>query len=53
MPGRRLKRSDLLLLLVVLVPWIGGIIWYWRRRPKDGEIPLSMGERARRRLWTG
>jgi len=34
MAGRPLKRWDLLLPLVVLVPWIAGIVWYWRRRPR-------------------
>ena len=33
------------------VPWIVGIVWAWRRRPRDGAIPLSAADEARRRLW--
>jgi hypothetical protein len=51
MDGRRLTWSDWPLALVVLAPWIAGIVWFWRRRPRDGAIPLSMAEHARRRLW--
>jgi len=36
--------------LVAGAPWIVGIVYYWRRRPRDGGIPMSMGDRARRRL---
>ena len=31
-------------------PWIAGIIWYWHIRPRDGAIPPSMAETARKRL---
>jgi hypothetical protein len=31
-------------------PWIVAIAFAWRHRPRDGAIPLSMGEQARRRL---
>jgi hypothetical protein len=33
-------------------PWIVAIVWFWRQRPRDDEVPLSMAEHARRRLWT-
>ena len=32
------------------LPWLVAIVWAWRRRIRDGAIPLSLGERARRRL---
>jgi hypothetical protein len=32
-------------------PWIVASVWLWRRRPRDGEIPPSLGEQLRRRLW--
>jgi hypothetical protein len=41
----------LLILLAAGAPWIVGIVYYWRRMPRDGAVPLSMGDRARRRLW--
>lgn len=31
-------------------PWIAGIVYYWRRRPRDGAMPLSLADEARRRL---
>jgi hypothetical protein len=31
-------------------PWIVAIAWYWRRRVRDGSIPPSMADQARRRL---
>jgi hypothetical protein len=40
----------LLILLAAGAPWIVGIA-YWQRRPRDGAVPLSMADRARRRLW--
>jgi hypothetical protein len=39
-----------LIVLVSGAPWIVGIVWAWRQRPRDGAVPLSLGERARRRL---
>ncbi|HZO96511.1 MAG TPA: hypothetical protein VFB42_03980 [Gaiellaceae bacterium] len=36
--------------LLVAVPWVAGIWWAWHRRPRDGWVPPSMGERALRRL---
>jgi hypothetical protein len=41
----------LLILLAAGAPWIVGIAYYWQRRPRDGAVPLSMADRARRRLW--
>jgi hypothetical protein len=32
-------------------PWITAIIVFWRKRPRDGEIPPSMADAARKRLW--
>jgi hypothetical protein len=40
----------LLLALLAGSPWIAAIVWVWRRRPRDGAIPPSIGERARQRL---
>jgi hypothetical protein len=37
--------------LVFGAPWIVGIVYYWRRIPRDGSIPPSLGERVRQRLW--
>ena len=33
-------------------PWIVGIVYLWRRAPRDGTVPPSLAEEARRRLWT-
>lgn len=33
------------------LPWIVGIVYYWRRRVKDGSVPPSLAERVRQRLW--
>jgi hypothetical protein len=35
---------------VACAPWLVGIVWAWRRRPADGYLPPSLGERSRRRL---
>jgi len=40
----------LLIVAIAGSPWIVGIVWALRQRPRDGAIPPSMGERARRRL---
>jgi hypothetical protein len=32
-------------------PWMVAIVYYWRRRPRDGAIPMSTADRARQRLW--
>ncbi len=37
--------------LAVAGPWIVGIVYYWHRRVRDGAIPMSMADEARRRLW--
>ncbi len=31
-------------------PWIVASIWLWRRLPRDGFVPPSMGELARKRF---
>ena len=31
-------------------PWIVGIVWMWRRLPRDGAVPPSMGEQLRSRF---
>ena len=31
-------------------PWIVGIAYYWRRRPKGDELTQSWGEYLRRRM---
>jgi len=36
--------------LVVGAPWVAAIIWAVRHGPRDGAMPLSMGDRARQRL---
>jgi hypothetical protein len=40
-----------LLPFVFGAPWIVASIWYWRHRPRDGEIPPSAAEMVRKRLW--
>jgi len=35
----------------VATPWLVGIVRAWRRLPRDGHLPLSLAEWARRRLW--
>jgi hypothetical protein len=42
----------LLLLFAFGAPWVIGIGYYWRHRPRDGAIPMSMADQARQRLWT-
>jgi hypothetical protein len=37
-------------LLLGTAPWVAGIVWFWRQRPRDGAIPPSMADRARERL---
>jgi hypothetical protein len=53
---RRVRIGDLwpalLLGLAFATPWIVAILWSWRRRPRDGAIPPSLGEMVRKRLWT-
>ena len=39
-----------LLLPVVCSPWIVGIVWAWRQIPRDGAIPVSLGELLRQKL---
>jgi len=39
-----------LLPIAICAPWIAAIAWTWARRPKDGWIPQSVGDRARQRL---
>jgi hypothetical protein len=41
-----------LLLVVIGSPWIAATLWFWRQRPRDGRIPLSMADSARLRLWS-
>jgi hypothetical protein len=36
--------------VVAAAPWIAGIAWFWRHRPRDGAVPPSMADRARERL---
>jgi hypothetical protein len=31
-------------------PWIVGIVYYWRKIPRDGSIPPSLADRVRRQL---
>jgi hypothetical protein len=31
-------------------PWLVASIWLWRLRPRDGAVPPSMAELARRRF---
>jgi len=40
------------LLLLVGAPWIAGIVYYWRKAPREGSTPPSLAEMVRRRLWT-
>jgi hypothetical protein len=41
------------IVLIAGAPWIVGITYYWRRRPRDGEVPPSLGEYLRRRMMVG
>jgi hypothetical protein len=41
-----------LLALLFASPWIAAIAWLWSRRPRDGSLPPSMAEQARKRLWS-
>jgi hypothetical protein len=41
-----------LLLIVFGAPWLAAIAWLWSKRPRDGTVPPSMAEAARKRLWT-
>jgi len=41
----------LLIVGTVSAPWLVAIWWAWRHRPRDGAVPLSLGEQVRRRLW--
>jgi len=36
--------------LILVIPWIGAIFYFWWHRPKDGAIPRSMGDEAREHL---
>ena len=38
--------------VALVAPWIAGITYYWRRRPRDGSLPMSMADMARKRLGT-
>ena len=42
----------LLLPVVFGAPWIVAIAWLWSKRPRDGAVPPSLAETARKRLWT-
>jgi len=37
--------------LLLGAPWIVAIIWTWSRAPRSYEVPQSMADRARERLW--
>ena len=41
-----------LLPVVFGAPWIAAIVWLWSKRPRDGAVPPSLAEMARKRLWT-
>jgi hypothetical protein len=36
--------------LVLATPWFVAVVWCWYRRPRDGSIPPSMAELARKRF---
>jgi hypothetical protein len=36
--------------LILGSPWLAASIYLWRRLPRDGFVPPSMGELARKRL---
>ena len=40
-----------LIILAAGSPWIVGIAIAWRHRVRDGYVPPSMADRARKRLW--
>jgi len=33
------------------MPWVVPIVWFWHQRPRDGAVPPSMADLARKRLW--
>jgi hypothetical protein len=37
--------------LLAGLPWIVGIVYYWRHRVRDGSVPPSLAEQVRNRLW--
>jgi hypothetical protein len=39
------------IIAALTTPWVAGIVWAWRHKPRDGAIPLSPAEHARQRLW--
>jgi hypothetical protein len=41
-----------LLPLVFGAPWLVGIAWFWHHRPRDGDVPPSMADQIKKRLWT-
>jgi hypothetical protein len=43
----------MLVVLLMTAPWVAGIAWYWRRLPRDGALPMSMADHARRRFPAG
>ena len=38
------------ILASVALPWLVAIWYVIRNRPRDGAVPMSMGERARRQI---
>jgi hypothetical protein len=42
-----------LLPLIFAAPWITAIVWFWRTRSRDGALPPSLADEARKRLWAG
>jgi len=44
--------SSFVVVLVAGAPWLVGIVFYWRRRARDGSVPPSLAEMVRKRLWT-
>jgi len=40
------------LALLFGAPWIVAIIWAWSRAPRTDDVPPSLGESVRARLWT-
>jgi hypothetical protein len=43
--------QDIGISLLFGAPWIAAIVWTWWRAPRFDDVPPSMADRARTRLW--
>jgi hypothetical protein len=45
-----LTRQRAWIIVMLAVPWIGAILYFWHHRPRDGRVPPSLADEARERL---